>query len=357
MTKRILIRGTNWIGDSVMSVAALREIRRLFPEHHLVLLVKQRVAGIFKDQGLVDEIITLKNRQSSLNRVFQLSKRLRGFDKAILFQNAFEAAMIAFLAGIPERIGYDRDERRYLLTHRASPRVQKLDRHQILYYLDLLYQTGLSSLDYLNEPGFHPNIHLRLTSKAVHRARALLGEIGVDSRHPLIAIHPGAYFGPAKRWITERYAVLADRLIEEQTVEVVIVGSQDESRIAQEIQSFMKHTPRILTGKTDIPDLMGLLSLCCLFISNDSGPMHIAAALEVPQIALFGSTDERATAPFNPRALIIHKHVECSPCLLRECPIDLRCFHRIEVDEVYESARVLLSQDQNGPISCTGTEP
>ena len=339
---RILIRGTNWIGDSVMSLAALREVRRLFPRHHLTLLVRDWVSGVFENQGLADEILSLEETSSHLRPFFRLVGEIRHFDSALLFQNAFQAALMTSLAGIPERIGYNTDGRTLLLTRRARPRIKELNRHHIYYYLDLLYQTGLSSQDYLNDPNFKPDIHLSPTEDGIQKAEQLLRSVGISAQQPTILINPGAFYGSAKRWFTNRYAALADRLIEGDQAQVIIIGSAGEKLIAEEIQSFTKQRLKILTGQTDLPTLMGLLSQCDLLLTNDSGPMHLAAALDTPQIAILGSTDEVATGPFSPRAQVIHKHVECSPCLLRECPIDLRCFSRIEVDEVYETARALL---------------
>lgn len=324
-----------------MSIAALRELRRLCPDSCLVLLVKSWVADLFKDQGLVDEILTIENG-SAVKRIWRLPRRLRDFDAAVLFQNAFEAAAIAFRARIPERIGYGTDGRRMLLTRQARPRLKQLGRHQVYYYLDLLYQTGLSPIDYLNEGQWQPDIRLSPSPAGLSEARGLLSESALDASRKLVIVNPGAYFGPAKRWFVDRYADLADRLIECEGAEVVMIGSANERRIADEIQRFMKNRAHMLTGRTTLAGLMGLLSLGDLFVTNDSGPMHLAAALDVPQIAIFGSTDERATGPLSRKAMVIHKHVECSPCLLRECPIDLRCFRRIGVDEVYETARRLL---------------
>jgi heptosyltransferase-2 len=345
---RILIRGTNWIGDSVMSLAALREVRRLFPEHHLTLLVRDWVSGVFENQGLVDEILPMESNSSRLRPWVRLVSKIRHFDSALLFQNAFRAALVTRLAGIPKRIGYKTDGRALLLTHRARPRIKELNRHQIYYYLDLLYQTGLSSQDYLNDPHFRPDIHLTASDDGMQRAKQLLRSVGVSEGQPTVLINPGAFYGSAKRWFTNRYAALAERLIEKDQAQVILIGSEGEKLIAEEIQSFTRHPLKTLTGQTDLPALMGLLSQCDLLLTNDSGPMHLAAALDTPQIAILGSTDEIATGPFSPRAQVIHKHVECSPCLLRECPIDLRCFSRIEVDEVYESARALL---HNGHLS------
>jgi heptosyltransferase II len=341
--ERILIRGTNWIGDSVMSIAALREIRRLFPGAHLALLVKEWVAGMFRDQDLVDEIILLRDQESSIGRIFRTPSRLRGFDQAILFQNAFEAALIALVARIPVRAGYARDGRTALLTRRAHARIKKLNRHQIYYYLDLLYQTRLSPVNYLETHDFQPSIRIRAHPDRIAEARSLLHEAEIDLSKPLIGLNPGAFFGSAKRWFPDRYSALADRLIGEEGAEVVVLGGTSDLGTMQAIQEKMRHPCKSLVGKTSLEILLGIMAQCRLFITNDSGPMHLAAALDVPQIALFGSTDEIATGPYSARARVIHKHVECSPCLLRECPLDLRCFTRIEVEEVYQEAVAVLN--------------
>ena len=161
-----------------------------------------------------------------------------------------------------------------------------------------------------------------------------------------MGLNPGAAFGSAKRWFPERYAEVADRLIEEMGAEVVLLGSSSETPIAVRVREHMKQTPRFLVGRTSLSALIGVLARCRLFLGNDSGPMHLSAALGVPMVAVFGSTDEVATGPLSPNATVIHKHVECSPCLLRECPIDLRCFDRIHSGEVYRAARRLLTENQ-----------
>jgi heptosyltransferase-2 len=324
-----------------MSVAALRELRKLYPEDHITLLVKNWVAGLFEGQGLADEIVRFGDGESGFSRI--RPNRFRQFDTAVLFQNAFEAALLAFLSRIPDRIGYDTEWRRPLLTRSASPRIKALDRHQVYYYLDLLYQTGLSATDYLHSPGFRPDIRLTVPEKGIERVESLLDQVDIDPDQILIGLNPGAYFGRAKRWFTDRYAALADHLIEDLDAQILIFGSAGEKPIAQKIKTQMSHDPRILTGRTDLPTLMGLISLCRVFVTNDSGPMHLAASLGTPQVCIFGSTDEIATGPYSEKATIIHKHVDCSPCLLRECPTDLRCFTRIEVAEVFAAVKAFIA--------------
>lgn len=335
----LMVRSTNWIGDVVMSVPAMRELRRLHPGWRITVVARERVAGLYHDRELADEVLIL-GQGSALRAAPQL--RRRRFQRAVLLQNAFEAALLAFLARIPDRAGYAVDGRSLLLTRRAHPRVHRLGRHQVFYYLDLLYQTGLSPVDYLNSPEFQPDLRLTLSPAGIRRAQEILEELGVPPNATLVGLNPGAAFGPAKRWPAERWAQLADRLISESGVTALIFGSPSEIPLAEQIQAYMKERAVLLAGRTDLQSLEALIASVDLFITNDSGPMHLAAALDVPQIALFGSTDDVATGPFSQRARVIHKHVECSPCLRRTCPIDLRCFTRISVDEVAAAAREML---------------
>lgn len=342
----ILVRGTNWIGDSVMSVAALRELRRLYPRDRIVLAARPWVAGLFQGQEFVDEILCLPEGRSRWDQIRFLRWRKQAFSRVLLFQNAFSAALVMAMAGIRHRIGYATDGRGLLLKEKAVPRIRERNLHQVYYYLDLLYQTRLSPTNYIEESDFRPDISLTTPPEGRLKARDLLKEAGVDSNRPLVALNPGAFFGSAKRWFTDRYARLAEQLIRSNGAEVVIIGSPGERQFAEQIAERCSESVGIMTGRTDLPTLMGLLEGSRLLVTNDSGPMHLAAALGVPQLALFGSTDEVATGPFSKKARVIHKHVACSPCLLRECPIDLRCFSSISVEEVTETAQSMLADDK-----------
>jgi heptosyltransferase-2 len=343
--RRILIRGTNWIGDSVIAIPALREIRKLFPQAHITLMVRPWVSDIFQSAEYIDDLLIYDKSGShkGLRGFFNLVRELRRreFDVAILLQNAIEAALMAALAGIPNRIGYPTDGRGLLLTHQAK-RVDGTRRdHQVFYYLRIL--SACAAPAYAPDPAFRPDITIPLRLEELAWARAILESHRIAADRHLVGLNPGAYYGSAKRWFTERYASLADRLIERDDAEVLIFGSAGERRIMEEIVSLMKFKPKVLTGKTTLRELMALIKLCDLFITNDSGPMHLAAALDVPQIAIFGSTDEHATGPLSEKATVIKHPVPCSPCLLRECPIDLRCFAGVSVDQVYSVAHRTLS--------------
>jgi heptosyltransferase II len=353
---RLLIRGTNWVGDAVMSLPALEQVRREFSHAQIILLVVPWVSGVYEECEYIDELILYERhgKHRGIRGKIQLIQeiRQRDFDAALLFQNAFEAAFLAWLSGIRLRAGYDRDGRRWLLTHpiRIDPRIQHL--HQCYYYLDLIDQLlgrTRTALE-LADPGHHENrpvlpradISIPVGPSRKEAARQRLKQSGTTLQKRLVGVNPGAYFGSAKRWLSDRFAELLDRLIERNNAEVVIFGASNELQLAQDIQSHMRCQPLIFSGKTSLAELIAMISVCDLFITNDSGPMHLAAALQVPTLAIFGPTDENATGPMSPTAVLVKKKVECSPCLLRECPIDHRCMTRISVDEVYVQAVEML---------------
>jgi heptosyltransferase-2 len=269
------------------------------------------------------------------------SLRGRGFELAILLQNAFEAALIARLAGIPRTLGYGTDGRRFLLTHpcRISPEVRA--HHQCYYYLGILAEAGWIRRSPWESSGYRDAATLAVSGRDLEAARGLLASLGVGSSEPLIGINPGAAYGSAKRWLPEGFAAAADRLASEVGATILIFGATADLVSARQVAAGMRHKPVLLAGLTTLRQLMALLKLCRLFLTDDSGPMHLAAALGVPQVAIFGSTDPVATGPLSTRARVIRRPVDCSPCFLRECPIDFRCMTGISVDEVCAAARDL----------------
>jgi heptosyltransferase II len=329
--RRILVRGVNWVGDAVMTTPALAGIRQTFPGATITLLVKPWVAGVFAGNPHIDEILLYDSmgRHRGLAGLLRLAQDLRGhrFDLAVLLQNAFEAALLAFLAGIPHRIGYDTQGRGLLLSTAVIRDRSIRGLHHVDYY-----QALVGALGWIQGEG-EPRVYPGGESEA--QAWVLLERMGVKGEEGLFAFNPGSTYGSAKRWPAERYAALADRLIEDLGVSVLLTGAAADGEVARAVQSSAHCAERILdlTGRTDIPVLAAVLKRCALFVTNDTGAMHVAAAVGVPVVAIFGPTDAAATSPVGRHVLIRHR-VPCSPCLLRECPIDHRCMGGISVDDV-----------------------
>ena len=353
---RILIRGVNWIGDAVMTLPAIRAVRRAFPDARISLLVKPWVAEIFKGSPDIDEIILYDEQCKGVIGKLKLARVLRRkkFDKAFLLQNAFDAALTAWLAGIPERIGYKRDYRSLLLTKAISVKRNVAGEHQVYYYLNLLKEAGIKPVT--AEP------YIYLSDEEREHARALLNLSPITPHplpitpypSPLIGINPGATYGSAKRWPAEHFAGLILRIINELDGRAIIFGSPAEVEIADEIvkqlgtqNSELKTHILNMTDRTNLRELAALISECDAFVTNDSGPMHIAAALHVPTVALFGSTDSAATGPFGDGHKIITKKLSCSPCLERECPEGhLKCMTEISPEEVFSAIKDLLPKEK-----------
>ncbi|MBI4826811.1 MAG: lipopolysaccharide heptosyltransferase II [Nitrospirae bacterium] len=352
--KRILIRGVNWIGDAVLTIPAISAVRHEFPDAHISLLVKPWVADIFKENRDIDEIILYEKEYDSLAGKFRLAKELRqkGFDKVILLQNAFDAALITWLAGIPERIGYARDARGFLLTKSIPVEKESLKKHQINYYLGLLNQAGIDARF------THPYIYL--TDKEREWARSLINSSPLQIQNsPIIGINPGAAYGSAKRWMPESFAEVIKRIVDELNGRVIIFGGPSETEIANEIAGLCPGHSKdimIMAGKTDIRQLASLISECDAFITNDSGPMHMASALLVPTVAIFGSTDSTATGPFGEGHKIITSNLPCAPCLERECPEGhLKCMTGITGDEVFSALIEILPKERAVFLDKDGT--
>lgn len=319
---KILIRATNWVGDAVMCLPALNAIRERFPRAHIAILAKPWVADLYRRESFADEVI-LYSPASRWKMAGEL--RARRFDCAILLQNAFEAALIAWLAGIPNRIGYRRDGRGLLLTQAVTvPKRGEIPRHQRFYYLELLRRAGI--VDRLPE-----STAIRLTPPPADRKTRIIG------------VSPGAAFGTAKQWLPERFAEAAGTLATARGASIALFGSQSERALCAQVAALLPtHAVTNHAGETTLTQFIERAAQCELFLTNDSGAMHIASALGVPTVAIFGATDHIATGPTGTHARVVRQQVECSPCLLRECPIDHRCMTRISADRVVQQATSLL---------------
>jgi len=319
----ILVRATNWVGDAVMSLPALRAIRERFSTARISVLAKPWVADLYGRESFIDEIIFYSG-ESPWRTGHDL--RVRKFDCAILLQNAFEAAWIAWLARIPTRIGYKRDGRQLLLTRAVNvPKPGEIPRHERFYYLELLRRAGL--IDVLPE------------SEAIRLSGG--GAIPIGGR--VIGVSPGAAYGTAKRWLPERFAEAAGELAKARGASIALFGSKTERELCEEVARQLNgHQVTNYAGQTTLSQFIDLASGCELFLTNDSGSMHIASALGVPTVAIFGATDDTTTGPTGRNARVVRHPVDCSPCLLRECPIDHRCMTGVSVERVVREGLELL---------------
>jgi lipopolysaccharide heptosyltransferase II len=328
---KILVRATNWVGDAVMSIPALRALRDRFPQAEIAILARPWVADLYASQPFADRVIpyTAPRGTEGLAAKLRAARDLcrERFDCAILLQNAFEAAAIAALAGIPERIGYARDGRAWLLTRPIGvPHPGEIPRHECFYYLELLRRAGITET--LPASG-----EIRLEAAAPPPGN---GPIGVS---------PGAAYGSAKRWLPENFAAAAIQLAHETKAPVAVFGTPDERALCQQVaESIARRGIEVhnYAGETALARFIELAAACRVFLTNDSGAMHIASAAGVPTVAIFGATDDLATGPTGPRARVIREPVDCSPCLLRECPIDHRCMTRVAPGRVVDAARELM---------------
>jgi heptosyltransferase-2 len=336
---KILVRATNWVGDAVMGIPALQAIRAHAPQAEIAILARPWVADLYRDRGYADRLLVFDSagRHAGPFGVERLASELRAehFDCAVLLQNAFEAAWIAWRAGIAERIGYARDARGWLLTRAVSvPRPGEIAAHETYYYLELLRRAGW--LDSLPEV---QHITLRVAPAALEQAEGVLQRSGARANALRVALAPGAAYGSAKCWPPDRFAQLAERLISDFDADVIIFGAASERGVAERIVTGMRKRPVVLVGQTKIGELPALFARCQLFVGNDSGAMHVAAAVGLPVVGVFGPTDPYGTAPVTPRRTLVQQRVSCSPCFLRHCPVDHRCMTRVEVEPVYAAAR------------------
>ena len=325
--QKILIRSTNWIGDAIMTTPAVRTIRQNFPEAHIAILAYPWVADVFNASPHIDEVILYQKNgeHKGVKGLWKLGRQLAGhdFDLVILLQNAFKAALISVLAAIPARAGYKRDGRGMLLNYgvKIDAAVRKL--HQVHYYQGLCRGLGLTCGP--------DELFLQLSDDTRTWAKEFVSAFP----GPVIGFNPGAAYGPAKCWPTEKYGKLAARLAADLNATILVFGTANDSSVAAAIKSFAPEQVVDLAGKTSLAEAMALIGICNGFVTNDSGLMHVGAAMQTPLVAIFGSTDPIATGPFSENATVIQKKVACQPCFKTHCQADFKCMTRITVDDVY----------------------
>lgn len=326
------MRGTNWIGDAVMTIPALRQLRQIFPDARLTLHTRSWANGIFQDADFIDEILSIEPDET----VFEQGKKLRNrkFDLAVLLTNSFQTALAAKLGRIKRRFGYANEGRRILLTDSVKVPEWKTKRHESFYYLNLIAEIERKFYRRQTVLESEPLLDLKISEERRAGARRILEENGVDLTRKTIALGVGSTNSRAKRWQTESFAELNDRLQNELNASIVLIGAKDELNISQEVFEKSKIKPKILTGKTSLSEAVAVLSEVDLLVSNDMGLAHVAPAVGTKTLVIFGPTNPNTTQPIGAE-IIRREDVDCSPCMLRDCPIDHRCMTRISADDVF----------------------
>jgi lipopolysaccharide heptosyltransferase II len=332
---RMLIRSSNWLGDAVMTTPAVQAFKRGRPDAHITVLTRDKLADFWKLVPEVDEVISIGSKET----VFQVARKIStGFDVAILFPNSVRVAMEAWLAGIPRRVGI-RGHWRRLLLNQIVPKDKKVrpPEHQARHYLQIAEFCGAS----------------RESCAAVLEAFGNKKQSSKARVANRIGLCPGADYGPAKRWLPERFREVMERVNSRQTCEWVLFGTERDRFVGEQITGGTSIKPEAsgevtetslppavlpncknLIGNTTLAELIEGLSHCRMLVTNDTGTMHLAAFLGVPVVSIFGSTEPILTGPLGMGHRVVRHHVECSPCFLRECPLDFRCMKAVEAEEV-----------------------
>ena len=330
---RVLLVAVNWLGDLVMSVPAMRAVRRAYPAAAVSVVVRGELASFFDGMDWIDEVLPYERRRERIGvrafAVLRAALRARRFDLAVLFPNNFESALLAVLGGIPNRVGYRRDARGLLLTRGVRPQARDFARHQSGYYLAMLERTlGIRGSERDCAPGPPSGSHREAMEQFLAGRRRRPGS-------PLVALAVGAAFGPAKEWPAARYAALIDLLADRHDAECVLVGAPREAPACERVAAATRAGAMVAAGHTSVAEAMALLRLCDAFVGNDSGSMHLAGALGLPTVGIFGSSDPARTAPLGPRTRALYRPIECSPCLQRTCRFGhYRCLSEIAPEDV-----------------------
>ena len=373
-SERILVRGVNWLGDAVMSTPALLRLREARKDAEIVLLTPRKLVGLWDNHPALDAVLAFSEEES----VFQVARRLRTerFSKALILPNSPRSALEAFFAGIPERIGYARPWRSLFLTQRIAPRagevpMRKRSAREIRSLIRPSGQTQPTSIP-ASAHHLHQYLHLAaalganpdplpprlvVQSSEIEEVRKKFGTHSPNRTQPRwFGLNPGAHYGPAKRWPSERFIETAVELQKRTQCQWLIFGGEDEREFAEQMASAIGRPAPLarpgaeagfspvmnLAGRTTLRELCALLRACSVLVTNDSGPMHVAAAVGTPVVVPFGSTSPELTGPGLPEDagsphVLIRSQAPCAPCFLRACPIDLRCLRDISVTQVVEA--------------------
>ncbi len=329
---RVLIRGVNWVGDTVLTYPTVQNLKILFPQAHVAILVPEHLTDLWRTFPFVDEVIPFEKKKGprAVGRDLKLAHALRkrGFDLSVIFPRSFRSALLPYLAQIPVRVGYQAEGRSPLLTHRMARNRDVLRLHRVHYYQKLIEPLGKV------EANLSPRVYLRDEDR--REAEDWLKGRGILDGRPLIAMNPGATYGMAKCWQADRFGDLGERLSRKWKASILLFGQEEERSVGKKVLDQAKDGAVDLIGKTGLLQLAALLERCDVLVTNDTGTMHIAAAVGTSVVAIFGSTDPLTTGPWGNGHVVVKKDVPCSPCLKRVCPTDQQCMNLISVDEVEE---------------------
>jgi len=344
--QNIIIRMPNWLGDLVMATPLLKDLRDKFSEARLTAMCQANVAPLLEQDPHIDEVLSFKRPSGWIHgqhRDIVEPLRYGGYDLGILTTNSFSSAWWFWLGNVKNRIGYGAGMRSFLLDKSLPFPKERERQHQVITYKMLLKPLGVPLSD--------TPLRLAVSNEEIETAKRILAKYGAKvGEEIIVGINPGAAYGSAKCWLPERFSQVTKRLLEDPKVRVVFFGDHNGAPLVNAICKDMPERVINLAGKTSIRELMALIACCSSMLSNDSGPMHIAAALKTPLVAIFGSTSSVKTSPYR-HGTVIHKHVSCSPCYKRACPIDFRCMTRIQVDEVCDELLKLIRSEQKDKLN------
>jgi heptosyltransferase-2 len=339
---RVLVRAPNWLGDAVLALPAITAIRRHFPGAHLAVAGPTPGAAVFREITAAepDQVIETPPDRRAARAMIRAGR----FDLGILLPNSFQSAWELRRAGVPDRWGYATSGRGVLLTRRSAPERTRGVRHHADYFRALVVGLGIAVDERPPQVTASPGTRVQ--------ADALLAQLRVPPDAAIVGLAPGAAYGQAKQWPPDRAAALAARLVRERDATCLVLGAAHDRPAARDMESWLRARapetlPRVidLTGRTSVNGLVGVTERCCAVVSNDSGAMHVAAAVGRPVIAIFGPTDERSTRPVGDHA-VLTAPVFCRPCMLRDCPIDHRCMKRITIDQVFDAVATAMARVQ-----------
>lgn len=330
-TSKIVLKSVNWVGDTIMTMPAIRAVRERFPAARITAIAPPWVAALLKINPDVDEVWE-EDARKDWRAFARLARRIRAerFDLGISFPNSFASALLLWAGGVRRRVGYARDGRGLLLTDRVRVRPALLRTHEVHYHLHLLSRLG-------GVPESPPPLVLKEDERARANVDRVLESEEVAPQTPLIGLNPCAFYGSAKRWLPQRFAAVGQRLVEALGGVAVVTGSQDEGPAAQEVCDGVGARARNLAGRFDLAETASLIRRTTVFVTNDSGAMHVGAAVGARTVAIFGPTNWVTTAPWSENAILVRRQVSCAPCMLRHCPIDHRCMERVQVADVIEA--------------------